>query len=123
MSNDKKHIFLVDDDLLVLQAGQNMLSEDYQITTVDSAEKMFELLESGKPDLILLDISMPNMNGYEAIEALKKNEAYKEIPVIFLTGNKDVSVKLKCYSLGAIDYITKPFDPNALLNRIKLCLM
>lgn len=123
MSNGKKHIFLVDDDPTVLMAGQGILSELYQVTTASSAEQMMELLSSNKPDLILLDINMPTMSGYEAIEKLKEDDSTKDIPIIFLTGNTDVQAKLKGYSLGAVDYITKPFNPDTLLSRIRLSLM
>lgn len=121
--DNKKHILLVDDDPVVLMAGEGILSDSYQVTTAASAEKMLEFLESEKPDLILLDINMPGMTGYEAIEKLKENSETKDIPIVFLTGNTEVQAKLKGYSLGAIDYITKPFDPDALLSRIKLSLM
>ena len=123
MDNDKKHILLIDDDSVVLQAGKMILSDSYQITTASSAENILELVKTNKPDLILLDIIMPNINGYEAIKILKEDPEIREIPVIFLSGKTEVNAKLEGYSLGAVDYITKPFDPDALLSRIKLGLM
>lgn len=123
MDNEKKHIFLVDDDPTVIMAGKGILSEIYKVTTASSAEEMMELLGTNKPHLILLDINMPTMSGYEAIEKLKEDDSTKDIPIIFLTGNTDVQAKLKGYSLGAVDYITKPFNPDTLLSRIRLSLM
>lgn len=123
MDNDKKHIFLIDDDPVVLQAGKMILSDSYRVSTASSAENILEFVKTNKPDLILLDIIMPNINGYEVIKMLKDDPDTKKIPVIFLTGKTEVNAKLEGYSLGAIDYITKPFDPDALIGRIKLGLM
>lgn len=123
MNNEKKHILLVDDDPVVLMAGQGILSEVYQVTTAPSADNILEFVKEKKPDLILLDIVMPNINGYEAIKLLKEDSETREIPVVFLTGKTEVNAKLEGYSLGAVDYITKPFDPDALLSRIRLSLL
>jgi putative two-component system response regulator len=80
-------------------------------------------LENSKPTLILLDIDMPEMNGYEAIKILKEKEPTKDIPVIFLTGKTESDDELEGLSLGAIDYITKPFQPTLLLKRIEVHLL
>jgi putative two-component system response regulator len=123
MNNEKELIILVDDNPANLRTGINVLSGKYAVTTAPSAEKLFGLLENSKPSLILLDIDMPEMNGYEAIKILKANESTKDIPVIFLTGKTESDDELEGLSLGAIDYITKPFQPTLLLKRIEVHLL
>jgi len=115
METDKKLIILVDDNPANLRIGKNVLSEKYTVATAPSASKLFSLLENNRPVLILLDIDMPGMDGYEAIKILKANHETKDIPVIFLTGMTDSNNEEKGRSLGAVDYIIKPFDPQALI--------
>jgi putative two-component system response regulator len=123
MQDTYDKIILVDDNPSNLRAGKNVLSEKYEVFTVPSAAKMFDLLADVKPAMILLDIEMPEMNGYEAIKILKANENTKDIPVIFLTGKTDTDNELEGLTLGAIDYITKPFMPPLLLKRIEVQLL
>lgn len=120
---DKKLVLLVDDNLANLQAGKNVLSEKYRVATAPSAEKMFTLLEKNYPAIILLDINMPEMNGYEAIKILKSRQDTKDIPVIFLTAKNNEDDELEGLNYGAVDYITKPFKPALLLKRIELHLL
>ena len=115
MENEKKLIMLVDDNPANLKIGKNVLSEKYTVATAPSAAKMFGLLENNRPAVILLDINMPEMDGYEAIKTLKSKPETKDIPVIFLTGMTDSQDAEKGRALGAVDYITKPFDPPVLL--------
>ena len=123
MKTEKELIMLVDDNPTNLRNGINVLSEKYSVATAPSAVKLFSLLENSKPDLILLDIDMPEMNGYEAIKLLKAKEETRDIPVIFLTGKTESDDELEGLSLGAIDYITKPFQPPLLLKRIEVHLL
>jgi class 3 adenylate cyclase len=116
-------IILVDDNPSNLRAGKNVLSEKYEVYTAPSAAKMFEILADVKPAMILLDIEMPGMNGYEAIKILKAGKETKDIPVIFLTGKTDTENELEGLGLGAVDYITKPFQPALLLKRIEVHLL
>jgi putative two-component system response regulator len=113
----------VDDNPSNLRTGKNVLSEKYEVYTVPSAAKLFELLDDIKPAMILLDIEMPEMNGYEAIKILKAKESTRDIPVIFLTGKTTTENELEGLELGAIDYITKPFMPPLLLKRIEVHLL
>jgi len=115
METDKKLIILVDDNPANLRIGKNVLSEKYTVATAPSAPKLFSLLENNHPVLILLDIDMPEMNGYEAIKILKLNRETKDIPVIFLTGMTDSKDEENGRALGAVDYVTKPFDPQAFI--------
>ncbi|MHC6202353.1 HD domain-containing phosphohydrolase [Breznakiellaceae bacterium SP9] len=123
MERSKELIILVDDNPANLRVGKNVLSEHYNVFTTPSVQKMFSLLENTKPALILMDIEMPEMSGYEAIKKLKSTEATKDIPLIFLTGKNDSDNELKGLTLGAIDYITKPFIPRLLLKRIEVHLL
>jgi len=117
-----KTIFVVDDSDSNLTLVKKALEEHYRILTMPSAGKMFTLLEKITPDLILLDIEMPEINGVEAFLKLKTNYTHGKIPVIFLTGRNDTAIEAKCFELGAVDFITKPFSAPVLLNRIKTYL-
>jgi putative two-component system response regulator len=119
MKNGRQVIFLVDDNMVNLTAGRSMLKERYDIFSIPSGAKLFEMLKKVTPDLILLDIEMPEMNGYEALGKLKAEKKTREIPVIFLTARNDPGSELEGLNLGAIDYISKPFSPLLLLKRIE----
>jgi putative two-component system response regulator len=119
MNANKKVVMLVDDNMTNLKVGKEILKDEYTTYTVPSAESMFELLENVRPDMILLDIEMPGMNGFDALEKLKAEPAYAEIPVIFLTAKSGESDEQAGLRLGAIDYVSKPFSPTLLLLRIE----
>jgi putative two-component system response regulator len=114
-----KTIFAVDDSDTNLLMAKRALEGRYGVLTMASASRMFAILERVTPDLILLDIEMPEMNGFEALQCLKSNPLYAEIPVIFLTGNTDAAVESRGFELGVVDFISKPFSVPVLLNRIK----
>jgi putative two-component system response regulator len=95
-----------------------MLKDHYEVYPIPSGAKLFEVLERVTPSLILLDILMPEMDGYEVIKRLKGDSRWEEIPVVFLTSKADEMSELEGLSLGAIDYITKPFSSPLLLQRI-----
>jgi putative two-component system response regulator len=122
MGTERKLIVLVDDDLSNLRIGRNALSEIYEVYTAPSAEKLFELLKRYTPHLILLDIDMPDMDGYQTIQILKSIPDTKDIPVIFLTGKTNPDYEFKGLELGAMDYITKPFVSKLLNKRVELHL-
>jgi putative two-component system response regulator len=119
MEKKRRKIILVDDNMANLSMGKNMLNTFYEVFPLPSAAKLFEFLEKVVPDLILLDIDMPEMDGYEAIQKLKSVPALAGIPVIFLTAKNDESSELEGLSLGAIDYVSKPFSAPRLLKRIE----
>ena len=116
---NRQTIMLVDDNITNLTVGKNMLKDSYQVYPLPSAAKLFEFLESTTPDLILLDIDMPVMNGYDALKILKRDRRYQDIPVIFVTARSDEGAELEGLELGAIDYVTKPFSAPLLLKRIE----
>jgi putative two-component system response regulator len=113
-----KTIFIVDDDLTTLAVTENALDDVYRVITLPSAQKMFHFLEKLIPDLILLDIMMPEVDGFAAIKRLKAHSSYANIPVIFLTGSDDVSVEADCFKLGAVDFIKKPYAELVLQRRV-----
>lgn len=119
----KKKIILVDDSKSNLVVGKNVLSDKYEVYSVASGERLFKLLEKVSPDLILLDVDMPEMSGFEVLDRLKSMQEFKDLPVIFLTGMSDSKSELDGLSLGAVDYITKPFSPPLLIKRIELHLL
>ena len=119
----KKCIFLVDDNMVNLNAGKTALQHKYTVITIPSGEKLLFSLQRVKPDLILLDIDMPGMSGHEAIQSVKSNSDTADIPVIFLTGKNETADEVLGLSLGAVDYITKPFSQSILLKRVELHLL
>jgi putative two-component system response regulator len=122
MDKTKKTIFVVDDNSTNLTATENILAERYRVVALYSAEKMFGVMERVKPDLILLDIEMPEMSGFEALRRIKSDAAHAGIPVIFLTWHNDPDNETRGLELGAVDFIMKPYSEAVLLNRIKLQL-
>jgi len=114
-----KTIFVVDDSDTNLSMAEEAMDRQYRVMTMPSAAKMFSLLGKITPDLILLDIEMPEMNGFEALGRLKSESKWANIPVVFLTGRTDAEVEVHGFEMGAVDFITKPFSAPVLLNRIK----
>jgi putative two-component system response regulator len=117
---------LVDDNMAILSMGKNMLKDKYKVYPLPSAAKLFEMLSRVIPDLILLDIDMPEMDGYETLRRLKiktETEGTEDIPVIFLTGRKNEASEMKGLNMGAIDYVYKPFSAPLLLRRIETHLL
>ncbi len=113
-----KIVFVVDDSAVNLAKAKQTLEGSYRVITLLSAEKMFALIDKITPDLILLDIEMPEMDGFAALQKLKKNEKTKYIPIIFLTAFNDEIREAHGLELGAVDFIAKPFSTPILLNRI-----
>lgn len=119
MTKRQKKIIVVDDSPPTLTACKNTLKPLYEVYPAPSAVKMFDLLGHITPDLILLDVDMPEINGYEAAGRLKKDNALKEIPFIFLSGRIDPKSEMFGLNMGALDYIHKPFVGELLLRRIE----
>ena len=122
MSEDenKKVILAVDDAPENLDVVKGLLSPHYTVKAAVNGQMALKIAEKQSPDLILLDIRMPGMDGYEVCRQLKADEATAGIPVIFLTGEADVTSEVA--AVGGVGYITKPIEPDALLARIEDCL-
>ncbi|MDR2942850.1 MAG: response regulator [Treponema sp.] len=122
MADEKKKIIVVDDNPENLNVLKNILKSAYEVYSSPSALNMFKLLEHIQPDLILLDIEMPEMNGYSAARKLKDSGKYTEIPIMFLTSRSDAHSEIEGLAIGAVDYIHKPFVAPLLHQRIKTYL-
>lgn len=116
------HLLIVDDDKINLTAARNALSDSYKITAVTSGEQGLRFLQKNSCDLILLDINMPEMDGFEVMARIRENLALSAIPIIFLTADSDPEIESRCLKEGAMDFITKPFVPNVILSRISRTL-
>ena len=118
--NRQPVLFVVDDTPTNIELLAGVLSADYRIKFATSGAKALELLEKpDKPDLILLDVMMPGMDGYEVCRRLKENPMTRPIPVIFITAKSEVSDQAHGFNLGAVDYISKPFEVPVLLARVR----
>ena len=114
-----KTIFVIDDNNVNLAMAEDTLSDIYNVLTFASAATMFSVLNKVNPDLILLDILMPEIDGFETLRRLKADARYEQIPVIFLTGDTTDDVRKRGFEMGVVDYILKPFSAEVLLDRIK----
>jgi len=119
MDNKRALVIMVDDDITNLTVAKNNLSSTFDFFSAPSGEKLFTLLEKVTPAIILLDVEIPEMNGFEIIKVLKSSEKTSNIPVIFLTGSIDPERESEGMSLGAVDYLTKPFSRELLIKRIE----
>ena len=122
MVRNRKKIMLVDDNSSNRMQGRAILKDHYEVYPLSSAYKLFEVLELFLPDLILLDIKMPVIDGFQALKHLKNDERYAKIPVIFLTASNDKESVLKGSSLGVAGFVTKPFAGPELIGHIERCL-
>lgn len=117
---DKNKLLIVDDSMVNLNLLAELLKDKgYQLAFAQSAKETYKVLENFLPDLILLDIMMPEVDGYQVCEKLKSDEKTKKIPVIFITAKNDEKGILQAYSVGGVDYVTKPFFVKELLARIE----
>jgi putative two-component system response regulator len=112
-------IFIVDDNDVSLTVAASILEDDYRLLTMTSAEKMFVLLKKFTPDFILLDIEMPDMNGFEALEIIRQTPAHKNIPVVFSSGYVDDAVLTRAKSMGALAVLVKADLPHTLAACVK----
>lgn len=116
---DKDTILIVDDTPENIDVLRNLLGDNYRIKAALNGEKALSMIGNSLPDLILLDIMMPNMSGYEVCSILKKNHITANIPVIFVTAKSQEEDETKGFELGAVDYITKPFFPAVVHQRVQ----
>lgn len=117
---NKDMVLLVDDDPTFMKMANDVLRQKYMVSFASSGAQAVELADTGYvPDIILLDISMPGMDGYETLKKLQKFEDIQEVPVIFLTSIATKEAELQGLMSGATDYITKPFTQELLLARVQ----
>ncbi len=120
--SELRKILIVDDNSVNLKMAEKVLQEFSKPVPVTSGREALKFLEKNIPELILLDISMPDMDGFQVMEKIKENPETATIPVIFLTAKDDSETEIKCLNLGAMDFVRKPFVPEILENRVKHAL-
>lgn len=111
----QKYILVVDDMITNLKILETFLKPYYKVSLVKSGEQALKFMENNRPDLILLDIQMPGMDGFETIKRIKTKEENKSIPVLFVTSQEDIDSRIKGFQLGATDFILKPYMPDVVL--------
>jgi len=115
----KLTVLAVDDTPANIDVVKGILASNYLVQAAINGKMALKIIEKKKPDLILLDIMMPDMDGYEVCRRLKENQETRDIPIIFLTAKSEISDETKGLELGAVDYITKPISPSILKVRVK----
>ena len=120
---DKGRILLVDDEEDILEfLSYNLRKEGYKIKTASNGKSALKILEKFNPDLIILDVMMPEMDGIEVCESIRKNENNDDVLILFLTARSEDYSELAGFSAGADDYITKPIKPRLLVSRVNAIL-
>ncbi len=119
---DKKHILVVDDMVSNLKALNGILEDDYRVSAVKSGKQALQFMGKTMPDLILMDIDMPELDGVDTVKAMQETYGDKSAPVIFVTALSDKETVRRCREVQAKDYIVKPFKPVYILERIELAL-
>ena len=118
-----KKILVVDDEPHICNLIKLTLKNNYEIREANSGNEALVILRDFKADLVLLDIMMPELNGYDTLTEIRNDEKLKDLPVIFLTAKSQTVDKIKAMELGADEYITKPFDVIELEDKINLFLL
>ncbi len=117
-----KHILIVDDNKTSLSSAKNALCDTYKVTAVTSGAQALKFLEKNRCDIILLDINMPEMDGFEVMRRIHESSGSADIPIIFLTADSDAETESRCLEEGASDFIAKPFVLNVMRSRISRIL-
>jgi len=116
---EKKKIVIADDEPFILSALQDTLSDEYQVFSGNNGKEAYNLAQKVMPDLIILDVMMPEMDGLEACKAIKKDKLTMAIPVILLTAKGQITDIEKGFKSGADAYVVKPFSPARLLEKVE----
>ena len=119
---NKKSIVAVDDSGIVLKMLTKVLGEKYDLHAFSSGKRALQFLKDRTPHLIILDIDMPEINGYEMLKMIKEKEHLRDVPVIFLTSNNDKNHVVKAVAGGAKDYVVKPIDEEILTTKVQAAL-
>jgi two-component system, chemotaxis family, chemotaxis protein CheY len=116
----KKKILALDDEKSIRFIIENTFNKDFEVTTMNNGMDALFYLQSGNlPDVIICDVEMPVLNGFEFIKRIRESGFFEEIPLIMLSGKEESADKIKCFEMGADDYVLKPFNPKELIARIK----
>ena len=113
-------VLIVDDNPNNIQVLATIMDEcGYELGIAQNANEVYQFLEENVPELILLDVEMPDISGYEVCSTIKADTKLKEIPIIFLTVKSETADLVKGFEIGAVDYITKPFNRKELISRVR----
>ena len=123
MDKYRHTLMVVDDENINIAILSQILTPEYELITAMNGQDALKRAEENRPDLILLDIVMPDMSGFDVLRKLKSTSAAKEIPVIIITGRNNTDDEEKSFLLGAVDYMTKPFNNTIVMSRVKTQLM
>jgi DNA-binding response OmpR family regulator len=115
----KKTILVLDDESIIGLLLENFLSAQYEVKHIDNGQQALEWLEINIPDLIICDIEMPEMNGFDFLTQVRQRGFTRHTPVVMLSAKSESKERIKCYKLGAQDYLTKPFNPEELEEIVK----
>lgn len=115
---DKKSIVAVDDSAIILKTLEKLLSEKYDFHAFSKGMRALKYLKKETPDLIILDIEMPEIDGYQMLEMIREKPDLREVPVIFLTSNSDKEYVVKAVKNGADDYALKPIEEESFMDKI-----
>jgi DNA-binding response OmpR family regulator len=110
----KNKILVIDDELSIRLLLENFLSKNYDVICKSDGQEALEWLEGNLPDLIICDLQMPNINGYKFLEKVRQRGYTRHTPVIMLSGVESSKERVKCYRIGAQDFLAKPFNPEEL---------
>ena len=115
-----KKILAIDDEKSIRFIIENTFNKEFDITTMSNGKVALYWMQSGNlPDLIICDIEMPVMDGFEFVRKVRSSGFFDDIPLIMLSGKEESKDKIKCFEIGADDYIIKPFNPKEIIARIK----
>jgi two-component system alkaline phosphatase synthesis response regulator PhoP len=117
--NNKKKVVVADDELYIRLLVKDILEADYDVLEASNGEEALIITRTQQPHLVLMDILMPKLDGYTACYAIKNNELTKDIPVVMLTGIGHELNRQLSQEMGAVGYITKPFSPEDLLDKVR----
>jgi DNA-binding response OmpR family regulator len=119
MVNIKRSILIVEDEPMMRSFLKRTLSTDYQVITEENGKLALDWLYEGNlPDMIIVDLQMPEMDGFDLVEYIRRSGFFNRLPIIVLSSRDSVDDRLKCFELGANDYLIKPFNPKELKYRI-----
>jgi CheY-like chemotaxis protein len=119
----KNKILAIDDQVSICMIIENSLATNYSIVTKNNGQLALDWLEDNQPDLIICDVQMPIINGYQFLEKIRQRESTSQTPVIMLSGSDATEEKLRCLELGAQEFITKPFNPKVLEETVRKYLV
>ncbi len=115
-----KSILVVDDEPMILMAHKRMLEDQFYVSTLDSGAKVCAFVQKHKPDLVLLDLALPDFDGFKVCKQLETSALLNDTAVIIVSGNSDLSTRIKAFDCGADDFIKKPLDPEELLSKLNV---